>query len=166
MLTDEQINELITEPKRIVSRSPVTGYREENLQKRCDLELESEPDGEHKYAIFVRQNQHFIENYSIGLRYQTGDPTVGSITSVRYNGPHGEISIQPDGHYAKAHIHRLTEYELAAGSTQPQESHRELTERYGTFDEALRVLFEDTGIGNSTEHFPELLQGRLFDGDR
>ena len=165
MLTDNRIVALIAEPKRILSKSPVNGYREENHHNRCDLELESEPDGERKYAVFVRQNQHFIENYSIGLRQLTGDPSMGPIILVRYNGPHGEYSTQQDGHYATAHTHRLTEEELAAGSTQPQEKHREPTDRYGTFDEALHVFLNDIGVTNSTDYFPHLQQRRLFDGN-
>lgn len=165
MLTDIRIDELIAEPKRIVSKIPAVGYREENRHKRCDLEMEFEPDGTRKFEVFIRQNLQFIENYSIGLRYQTGNPSMGFITLVRYNGPHGEFSIQADGHYATTHIHRLTEEELDRGCTQPQEKFRESTDRYGTFDEALRVFLGDIGVTNSSDYFPYLLQGRLFDGN-
>ena len=87
-----------------------------------------------------------------------------TITLVRYNGPHGEINRHSDGHYNKPHIHRITAAEIASGSTEPQESHREITTRYGTFEQALLVFFDDIAAPDSGQYFSELLQGRLFNG--
>ena len=72
---------------------------------------------------------------------------------VRYNGPHGESSRDPDGHYASPHIHRITQAESAKGSVEPPEKHRELTDRYDTFEEALLVFFSDIGVSNYAEYF-------------
>ncbi len=162
MLTDRQIRELIARPKVIVKKEPVRGYKEENHHRRCDLELETTPSSDDEFTVFTRQNIVFIENFSIGLRYQTNDPKLGTVTLVRYNGPHGEYSRHPDGHYAVPHIHRITATEIASGSTQPQERDREITDRYSTFENALVVFFADIGATNYGEYFPELLQGRLF----
>ena len=162
MLTDQQIRDLIARPKEIVKKEPVRGYKEENRHKRCDLELETMPSSDHKFTVFTRQNMAFIENFSIGLRYQTNDPKLGTITLVRYNGPHGEYSLHPDGHYAQPHIHRITATEIASGNTQPQERDREITNRYSTFEAALVVFFGDIGTINYGAYFPELLQGSLF----
>lgn len=166
VMTDQEILDLIACSKMIVRRQPAHGYRTEHRQNRCDLDLQAdggEFDGS-EFKVFVRQNTEFIENFSIGLRFQTGRRQLGLITLARYNGPHGEISRDPDGHYAQPHIHRITASELAKGSLQPQENDREITDRYGTFDEGLRVFFDDTGVTNATDYFPGLLQGRLFDG--
>ena len=130
MLTDRQIRELIDRPKVIVKKEPVRGYKEENRHRRCDLELETMPSSDDEFTVFTRQNIVFIENFSIGLRYQTNDPKLGTVTLVRYNGPHGEYSRHPDGHYAVPHIHRITATEIASGSTQPQERDREITDRF------------------------------------
>ena len=162
MLTDRQIRELIARPKVIVKKEPVRGYKEENHHRRCDLELETTPSRDDEFTVFTRQNIVFIENFSIGLRYQTNDPKLGTVTLVRYNGPHGEYSRHPDGHFAVPHIHRITATEIASGSTQPQERDREITDRYSTFENALVVFFADIGATNYGEYFPELLQGRLF----
>ncbi len=97
MLTDRQIRDLIACPKVIVKKEPVRGYKEENLHKRCDLALETMPSSAEKFTVFTRQNIMFIENFSIGLRYQTNDPKLGTITLVRYNGPHGGYSRPPMG---------------------------------------------------------------------
>ena len=163
ILTDEQIQELLSTPKTITKKTPARGYKEENNHKRCDLELETTSDNGATFTIFIRQHSIFIEGFSIGLRYQTNIKAMGTISLVCYNGPHGESSRHPDGHYALPHIHRLTAQELASGSRQPQEQHREITTRYSTFEQALKTFFEDIGVIDYAEHFPETLQPRLLD---
>ena len=162
MLTDEQIQELIAVPKQIVGRSPKEDYREENGSMRCDLVM-LEEDGCRKFRAFARQNIRFSGNFSIGLRYETHNGGLTYITLARYNGPHGETSRAQDGHYALPHIHYITEAEIMRGHIQPQEKLRHLTDKYHTFNEALRAFFEDTRTLNYLDHFPELTQGRLFD---
>lgn len=167
MLTDADIADLISRPKKIVRKTPATGYIEQNQNRRCDLELVDIADERCQYRVFIRQSTNFIENFTIGLRHRPmADPMFGTLTLVRYNGPHGEYSINPDGHYAVPHIHRITESEIASGSFQPQESHRELTNRYSTYESALRVFWSDIGVtddDNINKHFPGLMQSRLFD---
>ena len=92
MITDQDIGELLQIPKRIGAKTPSSGYREENGHRRCDLLLQAVSDEGTTFMVFVRQNSKFIENFSIGLRYQTGDKMLGTITLVRYNGPHGEVN--------------------------------------------------------------------------
>ena len=162
MLTDQEIRELIELPKRITAKKPAEGYVEESGSRRCSLELEAIPSNGAKFRVFTRQNIEFMENFSIGLRYQTGDRAMGMITLVRYNGPHGETSRQPDGHFARPHTHHVTAAELARGNSHPQERRREITDRYNTFEEGLRVFFEDVAIMNYAEHFPEWLQSEFF----
>ncbi len=167
MLTDQQIHDLITCRKIIVKKNPDQGYREEKRQRRCNLILNDMPACDSTaaaFTIFIRQNTEFIENFSLGLQYQTNESSLGTITLVRYNGPHGESGRHLDGHYARPHIHRITAGELGSGSIQPPEKKREITDRYATFGQALRVFFADANITNSADHFPEMLQGRLFDG--
>ena len=164
MLNDQHIRDLISQPKLIVDKDPVRGYREEHRQRRCDLQLERVSDGNLCFSVFVRQNLTFIENFSVGLRYRTGDPVMPIVTLTRYNGPHGEFSTQPDQHYAQPHIHRVTEVEMSSGSAHPQERHRALTARYSTFEECLRAFFFDARVQNFSDYFPGLGQGRLFDG--
>ena len=164
MITDQDIGELLQLPKRIGAKTPSVGYREVSGHRRCDLHLQAVSDEGATFIVFVRQSSKFIENFSIGLRYQTGDKMLGTITLVRYNGPHGEINRNADGHYNKPHIHRVTAAEIASGSMEPQESHREITTRYGTFEQALLVFFDDIAAPDSGQYFPELMQGRLFNG--
>ena len=162
MLTESEIQDLIRLPKIIKSKSPVEGYRNENGHIRCNLDLEAISDTGTRFHVFVRQNERFIENFSIGLRYLTGGKTPSIITLVRYNGPHGERSRVVNDHYAKAHIHHITAAEIELGSAQPQERHRELTDRYSTFEQGLGVFFADIETTNHYEFFPEIMQGRLL----
>ena len=164
ILTDHQIQNLLDILKTITKKTPAReAYKEENNQKRCELELETPSDDGAKLSVFIRQHSKFIENFSLGLRYQTNIRSLGTITLTRYNGAHGESSRHRDGHYALPHIHRITAQDLAAGNTNPQESHREITDRYSTFEQALRIFFEDIDVKNYAEYFPEALQPRLFD---
>lgn len=166
-MNNQQIQEMIAIPKIITKKDPATKYRTDNIQWRCELELESRQSGSNKFIVFIRQNIFFIENFSIGLRYLTEDPNLGTITLIRYNGPHGEFAIHPDDHYAKPHIHRITAEEISSGSRQPKEKHREITNRYNTLEEALRVFFRDISVENYTDYFPELQQGRFpFNGNQ
>ena len=166
MITDQDIQDLIRRPKVIVDRRPATGHREVNGHRRCDLDLRSDEPEAATFKVFIRQNIKFIENFSIGLRYETGDRSLRTVTLVRYNGPHGETSRHPDGHYGMPHIHRITAAEIASGSAHPQESRREVTDRYTTYEQALAVFFDDIATRDPAIHFPGLIQGRLFDGHR
>ena len=157
-LTDLEIRSFIRSPKLIVEKDPIRGYKEERGHKRCNLKLESTQENSHSFFVFVRQNEYFLENYSIGLRYQTKSKSLGTVTLVRYNGPHGERSQHQDGHYANPHIHRITATDISSWNVQPQESHIEITESYVTFEEALSAFFQEVGVSNYLEYFPRANQ--------
>ena len=163
MLTEDEIAQLIGLPKVIVNQAPSAGYSEGDNHRRGHLDLQGKSDPSLRFSVFIRQNMTFIENYSIGLRYHSGISMLGTITIMRYNGPHGETSQTPDGHFAQPHIHRITASELASGSSHPQERARYLTNRYSTFEEALAAFIEDTAILEDAR-LQALLQRRLFNG--
>ena len=163
MLTDEDIERLIRLPKIIVNQTPSAGYSEADNHRRRNMDLLADSDPSQRFTVFIRQNMTFIENYSIGLRYHSGIPVLGAITILRYNGPHGETSRAPDGHFAQPHIHRITANELSSGSSHPQERDRDPTDKYSTFEQALAAFIQDTAI-RENEDFLDLLQSRMFDG--
>ena len=164
ILNDQDIQDLVRLPKLIVARRPATDYREENGSRRCDLDLQSSRNDGRSFTVFIRQNLRLINDFTFGLRYMANEGKLTTITLVRYNGPHGDSSRAPDGHYANPHIHYITEVELAAGHSQPQENHRVLINSYNTFEEALWVFFDATSTSNYQDYFPDALQGRLFSG--
>lgn len=161
-MTEAELSDLIACPKQITRATPAKGYKEADGYKRKRLEVEGSAD--RVYSVFIRQNATFIENFSIGLRYNTKKKHRGTVTLVRYNGPHGEESRSEDGHYATPHIHRMTVDEMNSDNMEPQEKHREITDRFSSFEEALFVFFKDVGVQNYQEHFPDLSQLKL--GDR
>lgn len=163
ILTDHDIERLIQLPKSIRAKSPSSGYREDGGHKRCDLDLYAISDTRINFTVFIRQSSKFIENFSIGLQYQTNRKVPGTITLIRYNGPHGDSSRHFDEHYHKPHIHRITADEIGSGSVQPQEKFREVTTWYRTFEEALVRFFDDIKVSNMSQHFEDMSQGRLFD---
>lgn len=163
MLTSIKIEELIKYPKKIIKKVPNTGYKPDGNSRRCDLNLATLDTKDEVFSVFIRQNNEFIENYSIGLRYQSNNKELGTVTLVRYNGPHGETSHHKDGHYNKPHIHRITAAGLASGNSMPQENNREITERYNTLEQAIDVFFTDIGVTNHLDYFPRNTQQDLFD---
>ena len=164
MIGNDNIQALIRLPKVIVSKSPARGYREENGSRRCDLELQTSNGSGQVFPVFIRQHIRFGQNFSIGLRYSANQGKPATVTLIRYNGFHGETSRAPDGHYAQPHIHYTPGDEIASGNTHPQENLRQVTDRYSTFDEALRAFFADTATLNYSDYFPELTQPRLING--
>ncbi len=165
MLTDQEIQDLVQFPKEILQRTPSKGYRQDNRHKRCDLQLQDLSGKGFKFDVFVRRSEQFIENFSLGLIYHPTGVSGRGLTLIRYNGAHGEVSRHSDGHYNKPHIHRLTEEELNSGTYYPQESHRALTQAYSSFEEAIGTFFQDLGVRNYGDHFPDSLQGVLFSGN-
>lgn len=165
-MTDMEIRDLVACPKAIWSKEPSRDYRYEPSQRRCNLELTATADSRMRFSIFVRQNLKYIENFSVGLNYHSNDRKLGLITLVRYNGPHGESSRQPDGHYAKFHIHRITAAEIASGSREPREIHREITDRYGALEEALIAFFQDTQAVNYWQFCAGMFQRGFLNGNQ
>lgn len=163
MLNDSQIDALVTAPKRITERNPTSGYRLDGRSNRCDLELEAIGEPRQRFAVFIRQNLVFIENFSIGLMFHSDHPRLKTFTLVRYNGPHGESSASADGHYSHPHIHYMREAELGRGHSRPEPRFRELTDRFATLEQALICFFTDTSVEDYVRHFPNLAQGVMSD---
>ena len=156
-LADSDIQDLISLPKAIEDMSPEHGFTERRGNRRRSLNLRTTDESiGTEFTVFIRQNLMFEENFSIGLRYHTSITGLGNITLVRYNGPHGEYSRDPDGHFALPHIHRITAADIAAGRVSPQELDREITDKYNTFDTALFAFFTDVRVEEFLIHFPNL----------
>jgi len=175
VLTDTEIQNLMKVQKKIHRKEPKTGYKNENGHRKCNLVLHQPHlrlqasskrmsfTGQNEFIIFIRQNQVFIENFSIGLRCQI--PSLNSsVTLVRYNGPHGQIKRNKSDHHPEPHIHYITQEEIKSGAFNPKEKNIKITNKYTTFEEGLRAFLTDMEIVNWTEYFPELEQRRLFNG--
>ena len=153
---DEEIQRLILSTKYIVDKIPAREFREEHNHKRCRLVLAAEKP----FEIFIKQNNWFPENFSIGLRYKTNDAQLGTITLIRYNGAHGSVARTADGHFTSPHIHSITAADILAGRSEM--TRVEITDKYETFEQAMLTFFDDVKVIGYSEHFPDIQQQNLL----
>jgi hypothetical protein len=85
MFTISRIAELIMCDKQITD-APTRDFREEYRHRRKDFRLQAANDPKLSFSVFMRQSLEFVEDFSLGLVYQSEDGK--RITLVRYNGQH------------------------------------------------------------------------------
>lgn len=152
--TDDEIANLIACVKRVVD-PPRRELRSDRGFLRNDVALQSE-DGTLKFHVFIRINEKFPENFSIGLEHIPSDEP-GSIVLLRYNGPHGEHIFYP--HHVHYHIHEAKADAIAAGMK--PERHAENAKDYASYPEALAVFLRRINMDEADTHFPGVFQGLL-----
>jgi hypothetical protein len=158
--TQAELDELISCPKQVAD-PPRKEMRSERGHQRNDMTLRS-PDGERRFSVFMRVNERFPENFSVGLVYDPRDET-GDLTLLRCNGPHGEHDTlpmeDPPAHF-RCHIHRARADVVNAGLA--PDKFAELTEKYASFPEALRHFLRLANIAGAEAYFPPGNQQLLF----
>jgi hypothetical protein len=162
-LTDSQLDILVRCPK-VINDPPRREMRVERGTLRNDMRLVSE-DGEHEFSAFMRVNEDFPENFSIGLSYVPKDGT-GAVCLLRCNGPHGNFvgeGSNTQSHFLY-HIHVATEANLDAGLRGHRGARR--TDSYASFRGALLFFLEHTGVREAANFFPGLLQLELQFADQ
>jgi len=141
ILTDEQIEHLLSTPKR--ATTPNARWKTQRGSRQRNYDLESE-DGNLQFSLYLRQNLRINESYSCGLLYlhQGGD----KVTLARYNGSDHPHYNPLDGTRADCccHIHRATERYMSIG--RKAEHYAESTDRYRDLHGALRAITEDCKI--------------------
>ncbi len=150
MYTDEQIEELISCPKRIVEppketkESARTGFIKKTFVMVSN-------DGVYNFNGFIAQNLKFPENFSIGLIYDPKEEK-GKIPLLRCNGPHGGTKVFP--HHAYFHIHKATA-ERINNNLKP-EGQIDITQHYSTIETAIQYYVRRIGLSvtDRTKHFP------------
>ncbi len=158
--SQKEIEELVACPKRIIA-PPRKDMKPERGSLRNDMELES-MDGSVGFSVFMRINERFPENFSIGLNVIPKDEP-GSFCVLRYNGPHGEhvnSGFEEEHPHYGHHIHTANA-ELMEAGTLP-EKYAEITETYASYEEALFHFLKMTNIQDADEHL-NLRQRSLFD---
>ena len=160
--TQSEIDNLI-KCQKIIIEPPPQNMRVERGHLKKDMKLQS-VDSKHKFSAFMRINERFNENFSIGLIYIPMDDTP-NLTLIRFNGPHGEYIhdlIDPHPHFGY-HIYKVTEKTIQDGTT--SEKFIELTEEYSTFDDAIRYFIRYTNIIDAHKYFEKHIQLPLFKED-
>ena len=155
--TEQDLADLIACPKEVVE-PPRREMKLEGKMKRNEMTLRSK-DGKHEFRVFMRQNEEFQENFSIGLVYiPREDP--GEFVLIRCNGQHG--GTRTHSHHAVYHIHRVHAEDLNAGVKEPRII--EQVEDYASFAEALRAFCHRISLDEGDRYFPGLIQRLLFPG--
>jgi hypothetical protein len=153
--TDELIETLIGCSKKI-TRPPSKIMKSDRGHLRNDLEVESE-NGEHKFTCFIRVNEKFQENFSIGLDYLPKDEP-GSVMLLRCNGSHGPHKVYD--HHAFCHVHKATAETISKGLR--PESSIEVTEEFSSYQEAIQYFLEIAHIRDDGTYFSKR-QFNLFE---
>ena len=154
--TQAELDELISCPKQMVD-PPRKEMRSEHGHQRNDMTLGS-LDGEWRFSVFMRVNERFPENFSVGLIYDPRDEP-GDLTLLRCNGPHGEHDNSPmeDSHpHFGYHIHRARADVINAGLL--PEKFAELTDAYASLPEALHHFLKLANIVGAEAYFPTVHQ--------
>ena len=157
--TQEEIDDLIASPKLIVE-PPKKEFRSDRGHKRNGMTLQS-VDGKTDFTVFMRINEDFPENFSIGLEHSPRDER-GTILLLRCNGPHGEfvgIPGRPHPHFLH-HVHRADAANLDAGLR--GETNAQATDLYASYEEALRFFLKVANATNAQEFFPDVYAPSLF----
>ena len=159
--TQTEFDALISCPKQ-VTEPPRQDMRLERGHLRNDLKLGSDDDK--VFTVFIRINEKFQENFSIGLTYHPIDEP-RSICLLRCNGRHGEHINSPEAepipHFGY-HVHVAQADMLNMG--QLPERFAELTTEYASYEEALVYFIRRVNLLEAHKYFnnlPQLLP--LFD---
>lgn len=127
---------------------------------RNDMRLES-LDGTMEFSVFMRRNERFPENFSIGLNAHPKEEP-GSFCLMRCNGPHGEhVNSLVDPHpHSGFHIHKAAPENTEEASL--TNLYAELTDSYGSYEEALSYFVRTTNIEDAEKYFDFQKQLSLF----
>ena len=156
MYSDPEIDALTRERKHLpndwLARTrlrPKRGHHERHLDVAGD--------GGGEFRLILRQNAINVLDFSVILAVFV--PQSSQVFRLRrYNGRSHEHTNHIEGDtFYDFHIHRATERYQALGAR--EDAYAKPTERYGTFDDALRCLLKD-----ATFRVPSDPQGDLFEG--
>jgi hypothetical protein len=151
--SQQDIDRLISCSK-VITDPPRKEMRVERGSRRNDMWLRAE-DGDLEFSVFIRVNDDFPENFSIGLDYRAPDER-SSICLLRCNGPHGGFVGGPESAHFLHHIHKASAGNLDVGLR--AERGGEPTDAYASYLEALRYFLKIVNVTNADEFFPNLRQ--------
>jgi hypothetical protein len=119
---------------------------------RNDMELQA-LEGRHRFHVFMRRNDDFTDEFSIGLEFLPADGTP-RFALMRCNGPHGHVAGVADHPHYDFHIHKADAFLLESGESPLRK--QEHTEAYGSYEQALRYFLTTVNIQLWERYFPRL----------
>jgi hypothetical protein len=146
--TQESIDELISCLKE-VTEGPKR-LQLDRGQWRADAVLVASNDIKGTFRVFLRKNEDFPENFSVGLNYTAHDER-GEITLIRCNGKHGDFNkgFDPDHPHFAFHIHRATEKALNDGFA--AERYAEKTDAFASYEEAVQYFVDAVNLNREDQ---------------
>lgn len=154
-LTKDRIDYLIHCPKTITD-PPRKEMLLSNGHWRNGMKLQC-MDGQHDFSVFMRKNEDFEENFSIGLIYLPREVR-GDICLFRCNGPHGpHVNFE---HHDRSHIHAAEEGALDVGLKAERSAY--ITVEYASFWDCLGYFVRECNIIDAEKYFPTVHQRSLF----
>jgi len=160
ILTDEEIAELLQEPKQLVQNwetrlrpRPKSNFN--FTQRDCEIEGKNA----HMFRIIIRHNMINPLDFSIILTFQDKDGTEFNL--CRYNGKHPSQHTNKlekskglsDSSFRNAfHIHRATQRYQEEGLS--IDGYAEVTNEYSSFDTALHTFVRTNGFSISGDEMP------------
>lgn len=156
--TQDEIEELIVCPK-FVSEPPRKEMRQDRGHFRNDMRLKS-TDEKYEFRVFIRRNEDFPENFSIGLAFLPKDGT-GELILLRCNGPHGAFNdhFDPEHPHFDFHVHRASASMIEAGLR--AEKFGEVNRDFASYEEALQYFVRNANITDARTYFGDTAQGKL-----
>jgi hypothetical protein len=153
--SQDEIDDLISCPKVIIE-PPKKEMRSERGTRRNNMELRS-AEGDLEFSVFMRINEDFPENFSVGLNYSPRDER-GTLCLFRCNGPHDHLvgTVSTFKAHFGFHVHRAKAENIEAGLR--PECGGELSEGYASYRDALAFFLRRINVINALEHFPEFSQ--------
>lgn len=159
--SQNELDELISCPKE-VSDPPKREMKLDRAHLRNDAKLVASNGCQGDFTMFMRKNEDFPENFSIGLIYNPHDGC-GEITLLRCNGPHGGFnrSIDSEHPHFDYHIHRADVNAVEAGQAAEKDAIK--TSEYAAFEEALQYFVKAINLNSkdAQKHFPPRTQAFL-----
>lgn len=149
--SEEEINQLIGCPK-LITDPPRKDFKIDRGSRRNDMRLKAQ-DGDLEFSIFIRVNQDFEENFSVGLVYHPREER-GQFCLLRCNGPHGDFDGSPASPHFLYHVHKARPENIEAGIR--AERGGEVTDRYASHQQAIRYLLMIANVLNAEEYFPAI----------
>jgi len=153
--TDEEIATLLSERKPLPpDYRKRLNFREKRGHRETELEIAGQAGNE--FRLIGRQSKLNFFDFSIILAVSpSGSSQLFRLR--RYNGKHGEHTNLIEGNtFYDFHIHTATERYQDLGMR--EDSYAEPTDRFGTFDTALRCLFQDCGFDVPQDPQPGLFE--------
>lgn len=156
--TQHEIEQLIACAKT-VSEPPKRELRLDRGHFRNDMRLKS-VDGDLEFRAFMRRNEDFPENFSIGLAFLPKDGT-GELMLLRCNGPHGAFneSFDPSHPHWDFHVHRASAAMMEAG-LRPEKA-ATVSRDFASYEEALLYFVRAANIMGAADYFGDAAQAKL-----